>query len=333
MQFADKPNIYVAPMLDWTDRHCRYFMRLISPNVILFSEMITTGAILFGNTDKHLKFNEIENPVILQLGGSDPDQLAKAAKLSVPYGYAGINLNCGCPSDRVKNGNFGASLMAQPDLVERCLKAMKESVNLPISIKCRIGIDDCDDYLFLKEFISHVENSGCTQIFIHARKAWLNGLSPKENRTIPPIRYDIVKKIKSEFPHLNIILNGEIKTISDIQSALKTFDGVMIGRQAYQNPYFLADIEKEIFSNSQVLSRNQVATLMVKYINTEIDTHQTRPHSITRHILGLYKGKPGGAIWRRELSNSSNHLLNNNGEIIINALTKMEPLQRAHATN
>ena len=204
MEHNYKPKIFIAPMLDWTDRHCRYFMRLISPNSILFSEMITTGAILYGDKDKHLKFSREESPVILQLGGSNPEELAMAAKLSETYGYAGINLNCGCPSNRVQNGRFGACLMATPHIVEKCLLAIRESVSIPVSVKCRIGIDDCDDYLFLKDFITHIERSGCTEIFIHARKAWLNGLSPKENRTIPPIRYDIVQKIKEDFPHLSV---------------------------------------------------------------------------------------------------------------------------------
>ena len=276
-------HISIAPMMDWTDRHCRYFHRLLSPNVRLYTEMVTTGALLHGDVDRHLRFNDIEHYVALQLGGSEPADLATAAKMGEDYGYDEINLNCGCPSERVQRGAFGACLMAEPDTVADCVAAMKKAVNIPVTVKCRIGIDDSEDYVFLRDFVARVADAGCEMFIIHARKAWLKGLSPKENREIPPLDYSMPARIKAEFPNLQIIVNGGIKTIDEISSFLHSpschpgkgeafirdlpdkirkipgqarddragVDGVMIGREAYHNPSILLDIEREIFGNAQ----------------------------------------------------------------------------------
>ncbi len=299
---TEKPYIAIAPMMDWTDRHCRYFHRLLSPNVHLFTEMVTTGALIYGDRDRFLRFSPQENPVTLQLGGSAPEALATCAKMGEDYGYDEINLNCGCPSDRVQSGSFGACLMAEPEKVAECVAAMRESVHIPVSVKCRIGIDDCDDYLFLTNFIDAVSKAGCEIFTIHARKAWLKGLSPKENREIPPLRYEIVNQIKSERPDLKIIINGGIKTVEDIQEHLKFVDGVMIGREAYQNPYLLTEIERTCFKNGTITPREEAAQAMIPYIAEQGEKHEVPAKSITRHMIGLYHGQHGGRKWRRALS-------------------------------
>ena len=290
-------KLSVAPMIDWTDRHCRVFHRLLSPNALLYTEMITTGAILNGDKERYLRFSKIEHPVVLQLGGSEPHDLAICAKIGEDFGYDAINLNCGCPSDRVQKGKFGACLMAEPNLVADCVSTMNKVVQIPVTVKCRIGIDDSEDYVFLEKFISKVSNAGCETFIIHARKAWLKGLSPKENREIPPLRYDIAAKIKEKFPHLSIILNGGITSLSQSHDALKTFDGVMIGREAYNNPYFLTEIEKDLFGTPQP-DRHQICEQMIEYIESQSSTI----HSTTRHILGLYNGIRGARAFRQVLS-------------------------------
>lgn len=297
-----KPDISIAPMMDWTDRHCRFFHRLLSPNVRLYTEMVTTGALLHGDADRHLKFDPAEHPVALQLGGSEPEDLALCAKMAADYGYDEINLNCGCPSERVQKGAFGACLMAEPDLVARCIESMANVVSIPVTVKCRLAIDDHDPNPFLRSFIQTISSAGCDTFIIHARKAWLKGLSPKENRTKPPIDYALPATIKDENPNLHIILNGEIKTIEDIQSHLTIFDGTMIGREAYQNPGLMLDIEKQIYQNTQTQTPHQVVMAMIPYIEQQARDHGTPMKSITRHMIGLFQGERGARAWRRALS-------------------------------
>lgn len=294
-------HITIAPMLDWTDRHCRYFHRQLTQHATLYTEMITTGAIIHGDAERFLHFNHEEQPVVLQLGGSNPSELAHCAMLAEKYGYNGINLNVGCPSDRVQNGQFGACLMAKPTLVADCVDAMQQACNIPISVKTRIGIDDQDDYAFLVDFVQHLDKVGCQSVIIHARKAWLSGLSPKQNREIPPLHYDRVHQLKKDFPNIQIFTNGGIKTYEDIDRELHHIDGVMIGREAYQNPYFLAEIDQRYFGASHSPTRAEVIERMKPYVEAELKAG-TRLHSITRHMLGLFNGLPGAKHWRRTLS-------------------------------
>jgi tRNA-dihydrouridine synthase A len=299
-----KQTLSVAPMMDWTDRHCRYFHRLLSPHAWLYTEMVTTGALVHGDPDRHLKFNPEEQPVVLQLGGSDPAALATSAKLGADYGYAEINLNCGCPSDRVQSGKFGACLMAEPDLVAEGVAAMMAVTSVPITVKCRIGIDDSEDYAFLEQFISKVAATGCTTFIIHARKAWLKGLSPKENREIPPLRYDIVEQLKAAYPHLTIILNGGIKTTAQIDKTLQTLDGVMIGREAYQNPYSLAEMDAHLFG-SPLPDRADIARAMIPYIERARTDYGASIHNVTKHMQCLWNGLPGARVARQMLGGAS----------------------------
>lgn len=298
------PLVSVAPMMGWTDRHARYFLRLISPNALLYTVMITTGAIVCGKKLSVLNYNPEEHPVALQLGGSDPKDLAQCTKLAEEYGYDEVNLNCGCPSERVQNGKFGACLMAEPRLVADCIDAMQQVVSIPVTVKTRIGIDDQDSYQFLTDFIGPIADKGCKTFIIHARKALLSGLSPAENRTIPPLRWDVAYNLKKDFPDLNIILNGGLKNIEDIQKSLHHVDGVMIGREAYQNPYFLAAIEREIFRTENIRSRDAVIKALMPYIHVSLQ-NDIPLKDITRHILGLYQGLPGARRWRQVLSQES----------------------------
>lgn len=291
------PIISVAPMIDWTDRHCRAFHRLLSPHALLYTEMVTTAAILHGDKDRLLGFSDTDPPVALQLGGSAPADLAECAKIGEKYGYDAINLNCGCPSERVQKGSFGACLMSEPTLVADCIAAMRSAVSIPVTVKCRIGIDDSDDYNFLEKFITTIAATGCDTFIIHARKAWLKGLSPKENREIPPLRYDIAQRIKENFPHLTIILNGGLTEIEQIKDVLPQFDGVMIGREAYQNPYFLAQLEQALF-NTPLPDRFEICDKMVEYI----EQNEAPIHSTTRHMLGLFNGMRGAKHFRQVLS-------------------------------
>lgn len=295
----------VAPMLDWTDRHCRYFHRLLSGQTLLYTEMITTGAILFGKGN-YLAYNQEEQPVALQLGGSDPHALAECARRAEQIGYNEVNLNVGCPSDRVQNGQFGACLMAEPELVADCVSAMKSAVSIPVTIKTRIGIDDSDNYAFLQRFIQIVsENGRCDNFTLHARKAWLSGLSPKENRDIPPLDYSRVYLIKHEFPHLTIAINGGIKTLDEAKQHLKYVDGVMMGREVYHNPSILAGVDRELFG-LQTDAPDPVAVIeaMYPYIERELAQGTYLGH-ITRHILGVFQGIPGARQFRRHLSENA----------------------------
>jgi len=289
-------------MLDWTDSHCRYFFRLLCKHALLYSEMVTTGAILRGDAARHLRFNAEEQPVALQLGGSDPSDLAACARIGEQYGYAEINLNVGCPSDRVQNGRFGACLMAEPELVADCVAAMRQAVSIPVTVKSRIGIDDKDSYPELLNFIATVSAAGCGSFIVHARKAWLSGLSPKENREIPPLRYDVVAQLKQDFPHLEIVINGGITTLNAAASLLETVDGVMLGREVYHNPYILSRVDRELFGDdSPIPSRRDIVLALIPYVEKQI-ARGARLNNIARHVLGLFHGADGARAWRRHLS-------------------------------
>lgn len=315
-------RLSVAPMLDWTDRHCRYFHRLLSSQTLLYTEMVTTGAIIHGKGD-FLAYNEEEHPVALQLGGSNPADLARCAKLAQERGYDEINLNVGCPSDRVQNGRFGACLMAEPDLVAQCVAAMKEVVDIPVTVKTRIGIDDQDSYEFLTNFVTLVsETGGCEQFTIHARKAWLSGLSPKENREIPPLDYPRAYQLKQDFPHLTIAVNGGVKTLAEAKEHLQHLDGVMIGREAYQSPYLLAEVDQQIFGlDTPVKKRSQVVQEMYPYIEQQLAQGSYLGH-ITRHMLGLFQNMPGARQWRRHISENV-HKAGAGIEVVEQALAKI----------
>jgi len=298
----DGHRLSVAPMMDWTDRHERYFLRLISTRALLYTEMVTTGAILFGDKRRFLQFDSAEHPVALQLGGSDPDALTAAAIEGERFGYDQINLNVGCPSDRVQNGRFGACLMAEPGLVARAVLSMSSAVDLPITVKTRVGIDDQDSYGFLSDFVGEVAEAGCETFIIHARKAWLTGLSPKENREIPPLDYGRVHRLKRDFPELCIVLNGGLREPDQAKAALPHVDGVMIGREAYQNPYSLASFQQTMFDDpSPIPSRHEIVSRFLPYVERRLE-EGVPLHSMTRHILGLFNGLKGARAWRRHLS-------------------------------
>lgn len=322
MQNTPTTHISIAPMLDWTDRHCRYFHRILSPNARLYTEMVTTGALLHGDADRHLRHDPAEKYVALQLGGSEPDDLAICARMGADYGYDEINLNCGCPSERVQKGAFGACLMNEPDLVARCVESMAKAVDTPVTVKCRIGIDDVEAEPFLRQFLKTVSNAGCGMFIIHARKAWLKGLSPKENREIPPLDYNLAAKMKQEFPHLEIIVNGGIKTVDETRSHLSRFDGVMIGREAYQNPQILLDLENDIFKNPDTISAPDAVLAMIPYIERQMRDHGTPMKSITRHMIGLFQGRRGSRAWRRALS-TQQHLESATPKLLENALQEL----------
>ncbi len=315
-------RISVAPMLDWTDRHCRYFHRLLSSQTLLYTEMVTTGAIIHGKGD-FLAYNEEEHPLALQLGGSNPIDLARCAKLAQERGYDEINLNVGCPSDRVQNGRFGACLMAEPELVAQCVAAMKAVVDIPVTVKTRIGIDDQDSYEFLTHFVTVVsEQGGCEQFTIHARKAWLSGLSPKENREIPPLDYPRAYQLKQDFPQLTIAVNGGVKSLAEAKEHLQHLDGVMIGREAYQSPYLLAEVDQQIFGlDTPVKKRSQVVQEMYPYIEQQLAQGSYLGH-ITRHMLGLFQNMPGARQWRRHISENA-HKAGAGIEVVEQALAKI----------
>jgi tRNA-dihydrouridine synthase A len=295
----------IAPMLDWTDRHERYFLRSISRHVFLYTEMVTTGAILFGDGEKHLRFNKAEHPVALQLGGADPDELSRCAKMAEQMGYDEINLNVGCPSDRVKSGNFGACLMMQPRRVADCVAAMKSRVSIPVTVKHRVSVDNHDTWEHLCEFIETVSAQGCDVFIVHARKAWLQGLSPKQNRDIPPLQYAVVHRLKSTYPEMQFIINGGFKTLAEARAQLGFVDGVMMGREAYHNPYILAQVDRLFFNDPhEILSRRQILENIKPYIECELEKG-TRLNSITRHIMGLFHGEAGARLWRRYLGENA----------------------------
>lgn len=295
----------VAPMLDWTDRHTRYLLRLISRHAVLYTEMVTTGALLHAEPARWLDYNAEEHPVALQLGGSTPADLANCAKLAEQWHYDEVNLNVGCPSDRVQEGAFGACLMATPELVGDCVKAMQDACSLPVTVKCRIGIDDQDDYHDLQRFIETVHRAGCDVFIVHARKAWLKGLSPKENREIPPLNYPRVYQLKQDFPQLEIVINGGLTTLDACEAQLAHVDGVMVGREAYHNPMLLADVDLRLYGDDHpVPTREAVIHKMVEYVEAEYRKGLPIKH-ITRHMLGLFHGIPGGRRWRRILSENA----------------------------
>jgi tRNA-dihydrouridine synthase A len=300
-------RLCVAPMMDWTDRHCRYFLRLISKHAYLYTEMITTGAILHGDAERALLFHPHERPLALQLGGSDPGDLAACTRIAAQYAYDEINLNVGCPSDRVQTGRFGACLMAEPELVAECVAAMKAATHLPVTVKTRIGIDDHDSYDFVYAFVARVAAAGCTSFIIHARKAWLHGLSPKENREVPPLHYEMVYRLKQDFPQLEIIINGGIADLDQAQAQLHKVDGVMLGRAAYHDPYILAEVDRRLYASTGTpASRQEIIAQLLPYIAEELNKG-ARLHHITRHILGLFHGARGARAWRRYLSEHSHY--------------------------
>lgn len=293
-------RLSVAPMMDWTDRHCRYFHRLLSRHALLYTEMVTTGALIHGDVERHLRFNAEEHPLALQLGGSEPAELAHCARLGEQWGYDEINLNCGCPSDRVQRGAFGACLMAEPQLVADCVKAMVDVVAVPVTVKHRIGIDRQESYEFVRDFVGTVSEAGCNTFIVHARNAWLKGLSPKENRELPPLRYELVRRLKQDFAHLRICVNGGISTNEQVQGQLLELDGVMIGREAYHNPWWLASWDADFFgADGGGISREQVEAQMCDYMAREAAENGTSLSAIARHMLGLRHGLPGSRRWRQ----------------------------------
>jgi tRNA-dihydrouridine synthase A len=289
-------------MMDWTDRHCRHFLRLLSRNTLLYTEMVTTGALLHGDTDRFLRYDDTQHPLALQLGGSNPADLAACAKIAEQYGYDEVNLNVGCPSDRVQNNMIGACLMGHPALVADCVKAMRDAVSTPVTVKHRIGINGRDSYAELCDFVGQVQEAGCRSFTVHARIAILEGLSPKENRDIPPLRYDVAAQLKQDFPALEIVLNGGIKTLADCHTHLQTFDGVMLGREAYHNPYLLAEVDQQLFgSTAPVITRSEALDQLRPYIAQHVAEGGTM-HHVTRHVLGLALGFPGARKFRQMLS-------------------------------
>jgi tRNA-dihydrouridine synthase A len=309
--FAPSPwRLSVAPMMDWTDRHCRYFHRLLSQHALLYTEMVTTGALIHGDVERHLRFNAQEHPVALQLGGSEPADLARSARLGEQWGYDEINLNCGCPSERVQRGAFGACLMQEPQLVADGVKAMLDVVQVPVTVKHRIGIGKDESYAMVRDFVGTVAQAGCKVFIVHARNAWLQGLSPKENREVPPLRYHVVAQLKKDFPGLTIAVNGGFTTDEAVQEQLAIVDGVMVGREAYHNPWWLARWDHTFFSATDTRSnaeiprtRESVEADMVRYMEREATAHGTHWYSIARHMLGLRHGLPGARRWRQAWSN------------------------------
>ncbi|MBI3146139.1 MAG: tRNA dihydrouridine(20/20a) synthase DusA [Pseudogulbenkiania sp.] len=297
-------RLSVAPMLDWTDRHYRFFARQLSRHSWLYTEMVTTGALLYGDVARHLAYDECEHPVALQLGGSEPEELARCARLAEQWGYDEVNLNVGCPSERVQKGAFGACLMAEPKLVADCVKAMRDAVSIDVTVKHRVGIDHIDSYDYMREFVDIVAEAGCSTFIVHARNAILKGLSPKENREIPPLKYDYVYRLKRERPELEIIVNGGIKTLAEADAHLAHVDGVMIGREAYHNPYLLAAADARYYDDVRpAVSRAEVVEALLPYIARQLAAgHKLR--NIARHIPGLFQGLPGARQWRRLLSDA-----------------------------
>ena len=321
---ASQPDrrLSVAPMMEWTTPAFRYLARLISRHTLLYTEMVVAQAILRGDRDRFLAFSDEEHPVALQLGGSEPASLAEAARISEQYGYDEINLNVGCPSDRVQQGKIGAVLMAEPDLVGECVEAMQAAVTVPVTVKTRIGIDDQDDYDFLYRFVARMEQAGCTSLTIHARKAILSGLSPKENREIPPLIYQRAYAIKQAFPHMEIILNGGVKTLQEVHDHLGEVDGVMIGREAYQNPWFLAEADRIVFGDDHpVPTRREVAEQFLPYVERRYAQGHAPRHAL-RHILNLFQGEPGARKFRRHLSENM-HRTDTTPQVLMDALAQL----------
>lgn len=320
----------VAPMMDLTDRHCRYFHRQLSTHARLYTEMMTTGALLQGDVRRHLDFSVDERPVALQIGGSEPEELAQAARLGERWGYDEINLNCGCPSERVQRGSFGACLMAEPALVADGVKAMVDAVAIPVTVKHRIGVDRRDDYGFVRDFVGTVARAGCRVFIVHARSAWLKGLSPKENREVPPLRYETVRRLKADFPSLVFVLNGGLTTLDTAAAELAHVDGVMLGRAAYHDPWLLADVDRRLFDDAAPRpTRAIVVERMTRYLRSELQ-RGTAPRHVVRHMLGLYQGVRGARNWRRQLSDAR-FLESDGAEVLVNALALVEPAEALRA--
>ena len=292
-------------MMDWSDHHCRYFWRLLTRQALLYTEMVTTGALIHGDRERFLHFNPEEHPVALQLGGSEPADLARCARWAQDWGYDEVNLNCGCPSDRVQSGMFGACLMARPALVADCVRAMRAACDIPVTVKHRIGIDHMESYQELLDFVGTVAEAGCEVFIVHARKAWLQGLSPKENRDIPPLNYPWVYRLKHDLPRLCIVINGGIQTLEECRRHLQQVDGVMLGREAYQNPWLLAEVDSQLYGmDKPAASRDDVIAALLPYVERQLAAGAHLNH-ITRHILGLYQGVPGARKFRRHLSENA----------------------------
>ncbi len=305
-----QPKISIAPMMEWTDRHYRFFMRLITKKTLLYTEMITTPAILLGDRDRFLSYSKVELPLAIQLGGDNPDQLAECSVIAENYGYTEVNLNVGCPSDRVQNGNFGACLMAKPELVASCISKMKSRVKIPVTVKHRIGIDTLDKYEDLRNFVKIVSEAGCDKFIVHARIAILKGLSPSENRTIPPLRYEDVFALKKDFPHLNIEINGGIKDPLNSSELFEKTDGIMIGRRAYEDPYIFSGVDRGLFKlNTEIHSRKEILIQMIPYIEEHVK-RGGKPNQILRHVLGLFNGVKGARYFRRYLSENMYNMTN-----------------------
>jgi len=312
-------------MMDWTDRHCRMFHRQITRHTWLYTEMVTTGAIIHGDKARHLDFSDEEHPVALQLGGSEPEDLATSARLGEQWGYDEINLNCGCPSERVQRGAFGACLMAEPSLVADCVKAMRDAVSIDVTVKHRIGIDEIDSYEFVRDFVGTVADAGCRTFIVHARNAILKGLTPKENREIPPLRYERAYQLKKDFPRLEIIINGGIKTIDEIDAHLLRVDGVMIGREAYHNPYLMAAFDARYYDDGATArTRAEVIDAMLPYVREQLAKDGPRLNSITRHMLGLMAGLPGARSFRQRLSDAK-QLASGDPDILRQAAQRILP--------
>ena len=308
-------------MMDWSDRHCRYFFRQLSRHAVVYTEMITTGALIHGDVERHLRFDAAEHPVALQLGGSDPAELAHCARLGEQYGYDEISLNCGCPSERVQHGAFGACLMAEPQRVADCIKAMRDAVSIPVTVKHRLGIDSIEAYGFVRIFVATLADAGCETFFVHARNAVLKGLSPKDNREVPPLKYDYVYRLKRDFPALRIVLNGGVDTLDAMESHLSQVDGVMLGRVAYHDPYVLAQAGVRLFGEPP-RSRSAIVGDMFTYATDQV-TRGTPLRAIVRHMLGLYHGQPNARVWRRMLSDASMLAANRPG-LLLDAMQATE---------
>ena len=319
----------VAPMMDWTDRHCRFLHRLMSREMLLFTEMVTGAALRHGEAARLIGYNAEEHPVALQLGGSDLAEMVEAAQKGEAFGYDEININVGCPSDRVQSGRFGACLMAEPQTVAACVAAMKAAVRVPITVKCRIGIDDQDPEVVLDELTAQLIDAGVDALYVHARKAWLKGLSPKENRDIPPLDYTRVYRLKASFPELQIMINGGIEGLHDGLEHLRHTDGIMLGRQAYHNPWLMSEVDEKVFGHPpSTLTRREVVEAMIPYMRREVEKG-VRLHAIAKHMIGLYQGLPGARNWRRTLSDGT--VRNNNPDIILEAADAIERALREAA--
>ena len=321
--YRDGIKLSTAPMMDWSDRHCRYFWRLIAPQALVYTEMVTTGALIHGDVDYHLRYDASEHPIALQLGGNEPEALAHCAQLAEQYGYDEVNLNCGCPSDRVQSGGFGAYLMGEPDTVKNALSAMRAATKLPVTVKHRLGIDHQDSFEALHAFVERVAESGCTHFIVHARKAWLSGLSPKQNRDIPPLNYEWVYRIKQQFPEFTIVINGGIESTEDCLEHLQHVDGVIIGREAYYHPWHLRTLSDAIFGASDKnLSQAQIMSEMISYIQTQL-SQGVKVNHVTRHLINFYQGCKGAKQFRRHLSEYA-HRPEANEQVLQDALRFLE---------